>query len=268
MSDFKQRVLADHGFDGASPSCLDPGTELCPGPALSDLFDLSSGAPLTQERIAAVLGAVPPYFSQAILSQSDPGDVANVSLPDPGDAAGRAGGLISDIRSSLDPPDGVSAEVVGLPVLTADANKELSGSRYWLTIVGLLAVGLVLVASTGPSPGPSCRSPDRAGHGLVGARARGDRHPAQPDVGDPRRPRDRRRDGVQRHPLGPVPRGAREGRPVGEALRSTYSRPVWRCSPPASPRSPGSACSPSAGSRCCGTSGSSRSSIWAWRSPA
>jgi predicted RND superfamily exporter protein len=54
--------------------------------------------------------------------------------------------LIGDIRSELDPPDGVSAEVVGLPVLTADANAELSGSRYWLTIAGLLAVGLVLLA--------------------------------------------------------------------------------------------------------------------------
>ena len=145
MSDFKQKVLADHGFDGVSPSCLDPGTELCPGPALSDLFDLSSGAPLDPDRIDAVLGTVPPYFSQAILSRSDSGDVANVSFLIPVMPLDEQEALISDIRSSLDPPSGVQAEVVGLPVLTADANKELSGSRYWLTIVGLLAVGLVLV---------------------------------------------------------------------------------------------------------------------------
>ncbi len=106
MSDFKQRVLADHGFDGVSPSCLDPGTELCPGPALSDLFDLSSGAPLDPDRIAAVLGTVPPYFSQAILSRSDSGDVANVSFLIPVMPLDEQEALISDIRSSLDPPDG------------------------------------------------------------------------------------------------------------------------------------------------------------------
>jgi uncharacterized protein len=146
MSDFKQRVLADHGFDGVSPSCLDPGTELCPGPALSDLFDLGSGRAPGQSRIDAVLGTVPSYFSQAILSKSDSGDVANLSFLIPVMPLDEQEALIGDIRSSLDPPDGVSAEVVGLPVLTADANRELSGSRYWLTIVGLLAVGLVLVA--------------------------------------------------------------------------------------------------------------------------
>ena len=31
-------------------------------------------------------------------------------------------------------------------MLAADANSELSGSRYWLTLAGLLAVGLVLLA--------------------------------------------------------------------------------------------------------------------------
>ena len=146
MSDFKQRVLAEHGFDGASPRCLDPGTELCPGPALSDLFDFSSGRPPDAARIAGVLDTVPPYFSQAILSRSDAGDVANVSFLIPVMPLDEQEALIGDIRSELDPPDGVSAEVVGLPVLTADANEELSGSRYWLTIVGLLAVGLVLLA--------------------------------------------------------------------------------------------------------------------------
>ncbi len=146
MSDFKQRVLAEHGFDGASPRCLDPGTELCPGPALSDLFDFSSGRPPDAARIAGVLDTVPPYFSQAILSRSDAGDVANVSFLIPVMPLDEQEALIGDIRSELDPPDGVSAEVVGLPVLTADANEELSGSRYWLTIVGLFAVGLVLLA--------------------------------------------------------------------------------------------------------------------------
>jgi len=145
MANFKQRVLAENGFEGPAASCLDEGTDLCPGPALSDLFDLSSGQPPDQGRIAAVLAAVPPYFSQAILSRSESGDVANVSFLLPVMPLDRQEALVDRVRAQLDPPPGVSAEVVGLPVLTADANRELSGSRYWLTIAGLLAVALVLL---------------------------------------------------------------------------------------------------------------------------
>lgn len=145
MAGFKQRVLDEHGFGGEAPDCRAEGTELCPGPALSDLFDLTSGLPST-ERVDAVLDAVPPYFSQAILSRTDDGDVANVSFLIPVMPLDEQEALIGDIRSELDPPAGIDAEVVGLPVLAADANSQLSGSRYWLTLVGLLAVGLVLLA--------------------------------------------------------------------------------------------------------------------------
>ena len=62
--------------------------------------------------------------------------------------------LIDDIRAQVDPPGtgndpppGVSTEVLGLPVLAADANSALSGSRYLVTVAGLLAVALVLVAA-------------------------------------------------------------------------------------------------------------------------
>ena len=146
MSDFKQRVLAEHGFGPETPNCLAESVELCPGPALSDLFDLSSGRPVDQARIDAVLEAVPEYFSQAILSRSDSGDVASLSFLIPVMPLDEQEQLISEIRTELDPPDGVDAEVVGLPVLTADAGAELSGSRYWLAVAGLLAVGLVLLA--------------------------------------------------------------------------------------------------------------------------
>ena len=145
MSGFKQRVLEQQGFDGQFPNCRAEGTEICPGPGLSDLFNLSSGLPLTEERIEAVLAAVPPYFSQAILSQQEDGDVANVSFLIPVMPLDEQEALIDEIRAELDPPPGVSAEVVGLPVLAADANAELAGSRYWLTIAGLLAVGLTLL---------------------------------------------------------------------------------------------------------------------------
>jgi hydrophobe/amphiphile efflux-3 (HAE3) family protein len=145
MSRFKQQVLKAHGFRGSTATCRSDGTELCPGPSLADLFDLSTG-PITDERVSAVLGAIPQYFKQAILSETGDGDVANVSFLIPVMPLDEQEALIDDIRSRIDPPEGVSAEVVGLPVLAADANSELSGSRYWLTLVGLLAVGLVLLA--------------------------------------------------------------------------------------------------------------------------
>src|SRR5213079_2394039 len=69
--------------------------------------------------------------------------------------------LIDDIRAEInppgsdqDPPPGVRAQVLGLPVLAADANSSLSGSRYLVTVAGILAVALVLLASY--------RSPSRA----------------------------------------------------------------------------------------------------------
>lgn len=146
MSRFKQRVLAEHGFGPATPGCLAESAELCPGPALSDLFDLSSARPLDRQRIDAVLEAVPPYFSQAILSRSESDDVAAMSFLIPVMPLDEQERLVAQIRSELDPPDGVEAEVVGLPALTADASAELSGSRYRLALAGLLAVGLALLA--------------------------------------------------------------------------------------------------------------------------
>ena len=157
MSDFKSRVLqaqADPGVE--DPRCPEGETQLCPGPALSDLFSLTPDpedpeggpAPPDPERVAGVLEAVPPYFLQGVLSrgQGDDGDVASISFLIPVMPLDEQEALIDEIRAELDPPAGVSAEVVGLPVLAADANSELSGSRYWLTLAGLLAVALVLLA--------------------------------------------------------------------------------------------------------------------------
>ena len=53
-----------------------------------------------------MLDAVPAYFSQAILSRSDAGDVANVSFLIPVMPLDEQEQLIADIRSELDPPDG------------------------------------------------------------------------------------------------------------------------------------------------------------------
>jgi hydrophobe/amphiphile efflux-3 (HAE3) family protein len=152
MRDFKQRVLAGHGFTGEFPRCEE--AELCPAVALPDLFEGDDD--LTQRQVDTVLRAVPPYFSQAVLagdSGGGPPDAAHVAFGIPVMPLDEQKELIDDIRTEIDPPGseadppaGVEAEVAGLPVLAAEANADLSGSRYWLTAAGLLAVAAVLLA--------------------------------------------------------------------------------------------------------------------------
>jgi hydrophobe/amphiphile efflux-3 (HAE3) family protein len=156
MKDFESRVLTSHGLTGTVPSCRTEQAQICPAISLPDLFGDQQGVP-SQQRIRDVLSLLPRYFSQAVIS---PGPKPGV----PGNTAVIAFGikvmpfdeqeqLINDIRSELnppgtenDPPAGVQSQVVGLPVLAADANSELSSNRYLLTVAGLLAVALVLLA--------------------------------------------------------------------------------------------------------------------------
>jgi uncharacterized protein len=154
MSDFKQRVLAQHGFDPEARSC--ESAELCPGVALPDLFG-GQGSP-TPERVKAVLSAIPPYFSQALLApQAKDGasgsPVANLAFGIQVSSLDDQERLVDDIRSQIDPPGtaddpppGTDATVVGSRALTADALSSLESSRYWLPLASLLAVAAVLLA--------------------------------------------------------------------------------------------------------------------------
>ena len=220
MRNFEQRVLHSHGFSGRHPSCRAPGTEICPETSLPDfLYGDRNGTP-SEARIKADLRLLPEYVSQAIVtrdpSTGKPGNTGVITFGIrvmPFDQQER---LIDDIRAQIDPPGsadgpppGVTAQVLGLPVLAADANSSLSGSRYLVTIAGLLAVALVL--------GAVYRSASRALVPLVPiVLATGWSSlvlwvtgvPPQPDVGHARCARDRDRHRVQRPALRPLPRGA------------------------------------------------------------
>jgi hydrophobe/amphiphile efflux-3 (HAE3) family protein len=154
MRDFEGRVLDRAGFEPESGSCLAQDARLCPSVSLPDLLGTQEGR-LGQRRIRRVLTLLPPYFSQAVVSRAEDGN---------GDTAVIAFGikvmpfdeqkqLIDSIRAEIGspgaedgPPEGVSADVVGLPVLAADANAALQGSHYLLALVALLAVAVVLLA--------------------------------------------------------------------------------------------------------------------------
>jgi uncharacterized protein len=154
MSDFKQRVLAQAGYTDSASLCVNQDAELCPFISLPDLF--GDSVPQSADHIQSTLDLLPPYFLAAFVNKDTPDGTAGTAVIPfgikvmPFDEQKR---LIDSIRAEIDPsgtdndpPAGVTASVVGLPVLAADANSALSSNRYLLAIVGLLAVALALLA--------------------------------------------------------------------------------------------------------------------------
>lgn len=147
MAGFKKRVLENSGFEGEDPSCLT--AEICPGPALSDFLIRGNEKP-TQERIEGTLAALSPYALRQI-APVDPktGEVGHVALMTFGIRAQSLDDqqkLIDRVRSEIgDPPPGVEAQLAGLPVIAAQSASDLSSSRYWLTLAGLVLVAAALL---------------------------------------------------------------------------------------------------------------------------
>ncbi|HET6997503.1 MAG TPA: MMPL family transporter [Solirubrobacterales bacterium] len=153
MAAFKQRVLRSNGFSGENPSCLE--AEICPGPALSDF--LTRGGELTQRGIDATLAALSPYaLRQVAPIDPETGEVGQQALLSFGIRAQSLEdqqALVDRVRSEIGepgapggPPTGVEVQLAGLPVIAAESAGDLSSSRYWLTLAGLLAVALALFA--------------------------------------------------------------------------------------------------------------------------
>ena len=166
---FQQRVLARHGFSGANPSCAQ--AQICPALSLTDFFggaSASSSAGSTGSStggqsvgdVHALVQALPCFISQIVISHRGECNPSAGATPI-GDTADIAFGirvqplsdqqkLIDDIRAQVnppggpDPPPGTTVRLAGLPVLAAQANTDLSHSRWWLPLVGILAVGIVL----------------------------------------------------------------------------------------------------------------------------
>jgi hypothetical protein len=149
MLGYEDKLLAHYGYL-ETKGCAK--ATLCPALSLPDLFCSGSQptangcAGLTAASINTLLGAVPPYFSQAVIT----GDRHDASL-----AFGirlmplsRQQQVIDYMRSQLHPPPGVTAQLAGLPVLAAQADAALSSSssRLLTLLAGLVAVALVLLA--------------------------------------------------------------------------------------------------------------------------
>jgi predicted RND superfamily exporter protein len=157
MADFKERVLRENGFSGPRPSCLK--AEICPGPALSDFLVSGKGnRRLTRGAVRATLRELPTYDLEQLAPVDPktglPGRLVLLSFGIRAQSLEDQQKLIERVRSQVGtpgepggPPAGVKVRFAGLPVIAAAAASDLSSSRYWLTLAGLVAVGLVLLVA-------------------------------------------------------------------------------------------------------------------------
>ncbi|MDQ6822374.1 MAG: MMPL family transporter [Actinomycetota bacterium] len=140
-----ENTLFEHFGYRESTGCS--RSTLCPALSLPDLFQTarSSSANLTQASIDSTLGAVPPYFSRAVITAGH--RVAALAFGIRLMPLARQQRVIDYMRSQLHPPPGVTADLAGLPVLAAQADGALASvSRRMLTLLaGLAAVALVLM---------------------------------------------------------------------------------------------------------------------------
>ena len=142
MTGYQKELAARYSY-GSNRGCGE--AKLCPALSLPDLFQASTGS-LTRARIRGLLDAVPPYFSQAVITADR--RFATMAFGIKLMPLDEQKAVIDDMRARLNPPPGVKAELAGLPVLAAEANAAVSSEwRRLLTLVaGLLAVALVLLA--------------------------------------------------------------------------------------------------------------------------
>jgi predicted RND superfamily exporter protein len=158
MSSYESAVLARFGgasrpgasSGGASSGGACAHAELCPAFSLPDLFEgaaaSASGAGAagashpSQTEIDALLGVVPRYFSQSVISADR--RYATLAFGIRLMPLNRQQRVIEAMRAMLHPPSGVSAQLVGLAVLAAHADAQVaSPARRLLTV--LLSIAIV-----------------------------------------------------------------------------------------------------------------------------
>jgi predicted RND superfamily exporter protein len=167
MSAYEQRVLKRFGYT-TSRGC--GKAQLCPAFSLPDLFSTQgvsagqiapeagtktskSGTPakatqpakLTQAQVSGLLAAIPPYFSQDVITPDR--HVATLAFGIRLLSLQRQQQLIEGMRASLHPPAGVSAQLVGLPVLAAQSGTAVASPlrRVETLLASLAVVALILL---------------------------------------------------------------------------------------------------------------------------
>jgi hydrophobe/amphiphile efflux-3 (HAE3) family protein len=149
MVDYQQRVLDRAGFSDER-GCGEAA--VCPAFSLPDLLAGTTqpgqeAVRPSAQAIDALLAAVPPYFSRSVINAQR--TKATLSFGISLMPLDRQQEVIDEMRALANPPEGLEVELVGLPVLAAQANAEVSShTRRVLTLIaGLLAVALVLLVA-------------------------------------------------------------------------------------------------------------------------
>ncbi|HVF77634.1 MAG TPA: MMPL family transporter, partial [Solirubrobacteraceae bacterium] len=145
MIGYQTKVLKRFGYS-SQRGC--GAAELCPAFSLPDLFTTPASR-RDADQIRGLLDAVPPYFSQSVVSPDR--RTATLAFGIRLMELDRQKEVIDEMRARLadGKPQSVRAQLAGLPVLAADANAEVaSNSRRMLTLLaGLLAVAIVLLVA-------------------------------------------------------------------------------------------------------------------------
>ncbi|HXB14326.1 MAG TPA: MMPL family transporter [Solirubrobacteraceae bacterium] len=149
MTSYQRRVLAAFGYS-ASRGC--GRARLCPAFSLPDLFGAqgtagAQPAKLNASAVDGLLGAIPPYFSQDVITADRRYATLSFGIRlMPLDEQQR---VIDRMQASLHPPKGVTAQLVGLPVLAARSGAAVADPwrRLETLLAGLAAVALVLLAA-------------------------------------------------------------------------------------------------------------------------
>ena len=154
MRSYESEILKRFGYSSAGGCAR---ARLCPAFSLTDLFQTQTGtgaepaaasakqAKLSQAEVSGLLKVIPPYFSQDVITADR--RVATLAFGIRLMSLARQQQLIDSMRSSLHPPAGVSAQLVGLPVLAAKSGAEVASPwrRILTLIAGLAAAALVLL---------------------------------------------------------------------------------------------------------------------------
>lgn len=140
MVGYQKAMLARFGY---SPAHGCQRARLCPAFSLPDLLQQqgSGAAKLSQAEINGLLGVIPAYFSQEVITPDR--HVAALAFGIRLMSLSRQQQLIEQMRASLHPPAGVHASLVGLSVLAARSGSQVADP--WRRLEGLLA-GLAAVA--------------------------------------------------------------------------------------------------------------------------
>jgi hypothetical protein len=147
MSSYESAVLKRFGY---TPTSGCGRARLCPAFSLPDLFqEGGERAPVTLnvKRVRGLLAAIPPYFSQDVITSDR--HTATLAFGIRLMGLQQQQQVIEGMRASLRPPAGVSARLVGLSVLAAQAGSQVASPwRRLLTLLAALAaVALILLVA-------------------------------------------------------------------------------------------------------------------------